>query len=109
MKEIGEGAQRDIYISWDTAVKGAVERYGTVIENYKAGRYPKHEKPQDEIFHGIGELMNLIGTSELRRKEIRDNLAGILENGRPKMEWLHPFDSSVTDAVFRPMKQGMSD
>ncbi len=109
MKEIGEGAQRDIYISWDTAVKGAVERYGTVIENYKAGRYPKHEKPQDEIFHGIGELMNLIGTSELRRKEIRDNLAGILENGRPKTEWLHPFDSSVTDAVFRPMKQGMSD
>ena len=38
MQEIGEGAQRDIYISWDTAVKGAVERYGTVIENYTDGK-----------------------------------------------------------------------
>ena len=53
--------------------------------------------------------MNLIGTSELRRKEIRDTLTGILEGGHPKKEWLHPFDSSVTDAVFRPMKQGMAD
>jgi len=109
MKEIGEGAQRDVYISWDSAVKGAVERYGTVIENYKAGRYPKHERPQDEMYEGIGDLMNLIGTSELRRKEIRDTLTGILEGGHPKKEWLHPFDSSVTDAVFRPMKQGMAD
>ena len=109
MREIGAGAQRDVYISWDSAVKGAVERYGTVIENYRAGRYPKHERPQDEMYEGIGDLMNLIGTSELRRKEIRDTLTGILEGGHPKKEWLHPFDSSVTDAVFRPMKQGMAD
>ena len=109
MREIGAGAQRDVYISWDSAVKGAVERYGVVIENYRAGRYPKHDRPQDEMYQGIGELMNLIGTSELRRKEIRDTLAGILESGHPKKEWLHPFDSSVTDAVFRPMKQGMTD
>jgi hypothetical protein len=109
MKEIGNGAQRDVYISWDTAVKGAVERYAVVIENYKAGLYPKHEKPQDEMFQGIGDLMNLIGTSELRRKEILDTLSGILEGRLPKKEWLNPFDSSVTDAVFRPMKQGMTD
>ena len=50
MKEIGEGAQRDVYISWDSAVKGAVERYGVVIENFRAGRYPRHERPQDEMF-----------------------------------------------------------
>ena len=61
------------------------------------------------MYEAIGDLMNLIGTSELRRKEIRDTLAGILESGHPKKEWLHPFDSSVTDAVFRPMKQGMTD
>ena len=109
MKEIGNGAQRDVYISWDTAVKGAVERYAVVIENYKAGQYPKHEKPQDEMFQGIGDLMNLIGTSELRRKEILDTLTGILEGRLPKKEWMNPFDSSVTDAVFRPMKQGMTD
>ena len=107
MREIGEGAQRDIYISWDTAVKGAVERYGTVIENYRAGRYPAHERPQDELLKGIGEIMNVIGTTERRRKEIRDNLTAMKEENRPAAEWLHPFGADVTEAVFRSMKSGL--
>ena len=109
MKEIGKGAQRDIYISWDTAVKGAVERYGVVIENYRAGRYPKHEKPQDELLNGIGDLMNVIGTSDARRRDIQDYLAGILAGKNSKTEWLHPFDADVTNAVFQSMKTSFQD
>lgn len=108
MQEIGEGAQRDIYISWDTAVKDAVERYGTVIENYRAGRYPTHERPQDEFLNWIGELMNVIGTNERRRKEIRDHLRAVMEK-RPGTEWLHPFGPDVTDAVFRTAKSGLAE
>ena len=73
------------------------------------GRYPVHEKPQDELLKGIGDLMGVIGTSERRRKEIRDYLAEVLEEKRPSSEWLHPFDSGVTDAVFRSMKSGLED
>ena len=109
MKEIGKGAQRDIYISWDTAVKGAVERYGAVIENYRAGLYPKHEKPQDELLNGIGDLMNVIGTSDARRRDIQDYLAGILAGKNSKTEWLHPFDAGVTNAVFQSMKTSLQD
>ncbi|MBQ5427258.1 MAG: glycosyl transferase, partial [Oscillospiraceae bacterium] len=79
MKQIGEGALRDLYISWDTAVKTAVERYRIVIENYRAGRYPKHERPRDELLNGIGELMNAIGTGDARRKELRSRLSSALE------------------------------
>ena len=79
MKQIGEGALRDLYISWDAAVKTAVERYRIVIENYRAGRYPKHEKPRDELLNGIGELMNAIGTGDARRKELRSRLSSALE------------------------------
>ena len=79
MKQIGEGARRDLYISWDTAVKKAVERYGAVIENYRAGLYPKHEKPRDELLRGIGDLMNVIGTGDARRKELRSHLSDVLE------------------------------
>ena len=107
MREIGEGAQQELYISWDTAVKGAVERYGVVIENYKSGRYPVHERPRDELLSGIGELMNVIGTNERRRKEIRDYLTAVMEEKRPSTEWLHPFGADVTDAVFRSMKNGL--
>ena len=109
MKEVGTNAQRDIYISWDTAVKGAVERYGAVIENYRAGRYPKHETAQDELLTGIGELMNLIGTGEARREAIRDHLNDVRDGRMPKAEWLHPFDASVTGAVFQGMRDGYAD
>ena len=106
MKRIGEGAQRDIYVSWDTAVKGAVERYEVVIENYRAGRCPKHETPQDELLRGIGEIMNVIGTGEARREAIREHLAGVFAGNLPKTDWTHPFNSDVTNAVFRSMRDG---
>lgn len=109
MRRIGEGAQRDIYISWDTAVKSAVERYGIVIDNYKAGRYPKHDTPQDDLLRGIGELMNVIGTGEARREAIRDHLAGVLSGNLPKTDWTHPFNSDVTNAVFRSMSEGLKE
>jgi hypothetical protein len=107
MHEVGANAQRDIYISWDQAVKGAVERYGEVIENYKAGVYPKHETPRDELFSGIGDLMNLLGTGEARRDAIRDTLSDVLAGRAPRAEWLHPFDASVTNAVFQGMRSSL--
>ena len=109
MKEVGEHAQRDIYISWDTAVKGAVARYDVVIENYRLGRYPKHETPADELLSGIGELMNLLGTGEARRVAIREHLADVAAGRTPKAEWLHPFDGTVTTAVFHGMKNSLRD
>ena len=109
MREVGAAAQRDIYISWDTAVRGAVERYGAVIESYRAGLYPKHETPRDELLRGIGELMNLIGTGEERREAIREHLSDVLDGRVPKAEWLHPFDASVTNEVFRNVKASLAD
>ncbi|MCR5136342.1 MAG: glycosyltransferase [Oscillospiraceae bacterium] len=109
MKEVGANAQRDIYISWDTAVRGAVERYHTVIENYRTGLYPKHENAQDSMLNGIGELMRFIGTSESRRQTIRSYLNDVTAGKRTAADWRHPFDASVTDAVFRSMKSGFAE
>ncbi len=39
MKSVGQRAMDEIYISWETSVKDAFERYKTVIENKKAGLY----------------------------------------------------------------------
>ena len=38
MRQIGENASRDLYLSWEDAVKTAQERYGIVIDNYRSGR-----------------------------------------------------------------------
>lgn len=39
MRQIGENAMNEIYISWESSVHEAYERYNVVIENKKAGVY----------------------------------------------------------------------
>ena len=75
MRRVGEGAQRELYISWDSAVQNACERYGAVIENYRAGRYPKHEGFTDDFFHGAAELMDVLN----RRREVQQQIVASLQ------------------------------
>ena len=103
MKAVGQGAQEKIYISWDTAVKGAYERYETVVENYKAGKYPRHEKLSDERLKRIGDFLNLVGQRELAAQELREKLAEELQQRK-----LIRFDGAVTDRFFRRAKGELS-
>ena len=122
MREIGANAQRDIYISWETAVHRAYERYGIVIDNYRAGKYPKHETPGDELFRGIGQLMDLIGTGETRRQAFQKHITDVLEERRVMAgaqqeteqknaltDWFHPFDSDLTNAVLQTMQSSWNE
>ena len=59
MRRIGQYAQQEIYLSWDDAVARAYDHYGAVIENYRAGKYPPHERRSDEIFHWISNALDL--------------------------------------------------
>ncbi len=68
MHEIGLGAQREIYISWDEAVKNACERYGVVIENYRAGKYPKPEGLSEDFIHSIATSMDAYNLSRDRQR-----------------------------------------
>ena len=60
IRRVGENASREIYLSWEDAVGRACERYGTVIENFKAGKYPEKHGLNDTIFRQMGELMETI-------------------------------------------------
>ncbi|MBQ9250019.1 MAG: glycosyltransferase [Oscillospiraceae bacterium] len=83
MRRVGDRAQQSIYISWETAVKHAYERYGAVIDNYHRGYYPEHDKLTDKYFHRISALMDLRGrqreTGEAIRSELRAELRGNYE------------------------------
>ena len=67
---VGEQAQRDIYISWEAAVRQAYERYGVVIENYRRGLYPAHERIADDLIHGFAAAMDTLNRSRERRHHI---------------------------------------
>ena len=70
MRQVGERAQREIYISWETAVQGAYQRYGAVIDKYRSGGYPAHDKLSDDFFHGMAAVMDALN----RRRSVQQQL-----------------------------------
>ena len=57
IRAVGEGALRELYISWDDAVANACRRYETVIEKHRAGKYPKHTGLSEDLIHTIAQGM----------------------------------------------------
>ena len=74
MARVGEAAAKELYLSWETAVDRAWERYGAVIENYRAGRYPKRSGVQDLFMRQQGELMEALGKASTLRSRMREEL-----------------------------------
>ncbi len=73
LKTVGEGAERDLYLSWEDAVAGACRRYEDVIDNYRRGLYGTHEGLSDDFIHSIAASMASYNRSvEKRRTMIRD-------------------------------------
>lgn len=60
MRRAGECAAKELYISWNTAVSRANDRYQIILENFAAGKYPKRKKLTDQLLKRQGELMNAL-------------------------------------------------
>lgn len=69
VKRVGLQAQSRLYISWDESVGKACRRYETVIENYRKGIYPQHERPSDDFIRAMSNSME--AWDELREKQRR--------------------------------------
>lgn len=70
MRSIGRKASENLYISWDDAVKKAMERYEIVLDNHRAGRYSRHHNPADTAFRLYSDLIGLLQKADSRRKEL---------------------------------------
>ena len=74
MQVVGENAQRELYVSWETAVQRAMARYEVVIDNYRGGKYPKRERFGDEFFKTQGGLMEAFASVGELSEEIAAEL-----------------------------------
>ena len=74
MQVVGENAQRELYVSWETAVQRAMARYEVVIDNYRSGKYPKRERFGDEFFKTQGGLMKAFASVSELSEEIAAGL-----------------------------------
>ncbi len=57
MAQIGANAARDLYLSWQDAVRAARERYQIVIDRYRSGQRPGRQEPMEQFLNAAGMLM----------------------------------------------------
>ena len=57
MARIGANAARDLYLSWQDAVRAARERYQIVIDRYRSGQRPARQEPMEQFLNAAGMLM----------------------------------------------------
>ena len=69
MAQVGSNACREIYLSWEDAVKIAAEHYREISARYARGEYPRRIRPIDSLLTVNGELMDALARlSTLRHK-----------------------------------------
>lgn len=75
MAEVGFRAGLEIYISWEDAVKAAMDRYQVVIDRYNSGECRPYRKPMEGIFRANGDLMEGIAHIQALRHAMRSQIA----------------------------------
>ena len=83
--EVGENALRDIYMSWEDAVRRAYERYAVVIDNYRSGRCRPKEQLSDEFIHAVAKNMDAANRNRQRLLSLRDELKSELEEDKQQL------------------------
>ena len=87
MSLIGSYAQKELYLSWEDAVKAAWERYQVVIDRYNSGAYAPYRRHMEPIFKANGELMEGLARLEDQRAALRSRIADLLAESKE-----HPKD-----------------
>ena len=96
MGQVGQRAQRDIYISWEEAVGRAYERYGVVAENYRRGLYPAHDGLSDGVLHGLAAAMAGVNRGREAYRRIQE---GLLDGYEELKEGLEEERQSIVDRL----------
>ena len=105
VRAVGENAQRELYVSWETAVRRADERYGEVLERYRSGGYPRHERLGDAFFKTQGGLMETFaGVGELQ-----EALSNGLREERNEAARRYEHSRAEVKELLRGTKQGLSE
>lgn len=72
-KTVGQNAADQLYLSWENAVKIALDRYQIVTDRYRRGEYHPHRKPMEYFLKANGELMEDMGHLVRLRDTIRQH------------------------------------
>lgn len=85
MRDIGQNAMNQLYLSWEESVGRAYERYGSIIENHARGQQRQRVK-HDEFFTAVADINDVIN----KAKFMQSNQASKYRSGMDRL--LERFD-----------------
>ena len=71
MRQVGENAQKEIYISWEDSIANACRRYEVVLDNFHRGLYPAHDTRMDDLLRGTAESLDAINRIRAIPQQLR--------------------------------------
>ena len=71
MRQVGENAQKEIYISWEDSIANACRRYEVVLDNFRRGLYPAHDTRMDDLLRGTAESLDAINRIRAIPQQLR--------------------------------------
>ena len=93
LREVGQRAMDEIYVSWRDSVSAAWERYGEVLELKRAGRLPEKRKQAADLFYSLAAKS--IEEQERRRQIWTALLESFHESAVGMMENIHEAEESA--------------
>ena len=86
MRQVGENALRELYLSWEGSVRRAYDRYQVVIDRYRGGHTERRVEREDDLF----SLMNDLCRGIQRARDLADQGRRRFKRlaGRPEEEGL---------------------
>ena len=71
VRQVGENAQKEIYISWEDSIANACRRYEVVLDNFRRGLYPAHDTRMDDLLRGTAESLDAINRIRAIPQQLR--------------------------------------
>lgn len=96
VRQAGENAMNQLYLSWEESVARAAERYEIVREKAEAGQFTSQRRLSDELFHTTANVME--GVERLR--EFRECPRGELY---AMYEWQKAHLDRLTDGLWEKL------
>ena len=109
LHQVGQRAMEELYLSWQSCVNMAWDRYGEVLELRRAGKLPAKKKlPEDYLLSFTAKSME----AEARRRKIRQALfhdfketaVGMMENFQEAGENAEHFWDHLAEELRRDRK-----
>lgn len=79
MRQVGQRAADELYLSWADAVALAAQRYEIVMDRFLSGKYPPHRHPLESVLRRNGELMEDLAKIQDLSATVREQIRDLFE------------------------------